>query len=237
MKIAVLDFTTPYAGMEDRPTAGQMIETWLAPAVPEATIAIVDIAGGALLPALADYDAFVLGGSEKGVYDDTPWMGPLRLWLKEARAQAKPLMGICFGHQIMADVFGGKAEKAGYGLVCGTRRFALDGYEADVNVWHQDQVTRLPEGATAIGGAEYCPLGVIAYDFPALSVQFHPEYTNAFLTDEIETITGTVMAPDAARAALASIAVGNVQPGVYALETAAFLRASLMALPVGVQVA
>ena len=56
----------------------------------------------------------IISGSDKGVYDDTPWMQPLaRVGWATARAAGKPMFGVCFGHQIMADVFGGKAEKVG----------------------------------------------------------------------------------------------------------------------------
>lgn len=237
MRLAVLDFTTPYPGMEDRPTAGEMIVGWLAPFLPEAELQIVDIAGGAAMPGHDAFDGFVLSGSEKGVYDDTPWMLPLRAWLREARELRTPMLGICFGHQVMADVYGGRAEKVGYGLVCGSRTFDFGGRDRDFFVWHQDQVTVVPDCARVIGGAAYCPAGIIEYDFPALTAQFHPEYTDEFLAFEVRTVAGQALDPALAEAALVSIASGAVEEGAFGAEAAVFFRTHLAAVDTGLQVA
>lgn len=229
MKIAVLDLTTPFSGMEGRPTAGAMIVSWLAPAMPEAELTVVDVAGGAAIPAVGDFDGYVLSGSEKGVYDQTDWMLNLRRFLLEARDAGKGLVGICFGHQLMADTFGGKAEKLDLGNIVGARPFVIDGVEFDTHVWHQDQVTQLPPQAHVAGGADYCPLGVLRYDFPAYSVQFHPEYTRAFLEDEINIITGSYMTAEAAAAAFASLAAANVPADLVARECAETLRMARVA--------
>ena len=71
------------------------------------------------------------------------------------------------------------------GQVVGARRFTVDGVERDAHVWHQDQVFEVPPGARVTGSAEYCPVGMLDYDFPAFSMQFHPEYSRAYLTSGI----------------------------------------------------
>src|SRR5688500_18244327 len=63
------------------------------------------------LPKRADEcDAYVISGSTAGVYDDRAWIGPLKDFLVEAKGKAA-MVGVCFGHQIMAEAFGGKVEK------------------------------------------------------------------------------------------------------------------------------
>lgn len=224
MHIAILDFATPFAGMEDRPRAGDLILDWIAPALPEAEFSILSIALGDPLPAAEAFDGYVLSGSEQGVYDRPDWMDGLRAFLLAAQRAERPMVGICFGHQIMADVFGGRAGKVDFGNVVGARRFVIDGIERDVHVWHQDQVTHVPPGAVVTGGAAYCPAGVLRYGFPAYSVQFHPEYTAAMLRDEIETVAGGALSAELAEAALVSMAQADVAPDLVAREAAEVLR-------------
>ncbi len=184
MRIALLELTGhPLPLLQDLPRTAQQIRDWLVPHLPEARFAATDVVDGAPLPALAEFDGVIVGGSEFGVYDDTEWMQPLRAFLVDCKAGQKPVFGICFGHQIMADVYGGKAEKAAVGNIVGARRFEYGGDHVDAYVWHQDQVTKVPPSARVTGTASHCPVGALDYNFPARSVQFHPEYQAVHLRD------------------------------------------------------
>lgn len=225
MRIAILDLTAQHGEQFDGiPRVGREIADWLAPFLPEAVLAIHDIAHGAALPDVGTFDGLLVSGSEFGVYDDTPWMAPLRRLLEATREAGKPVFGICFGHQIMADVYGGKAEKSAQGNHVGLRHYDMDGARVDANVWHKDQVTRVPPGARVIGSASYCPVSALAYGFPALSVQFHPEYSEARLR-QLFAIGRDVFIDGAdVDAAEASFAEGRARPDLMAAETAAFFR-------------
>ncbi|MEM7438939.1 MAG: type 1 glutamine amidotransferase [Pseudomonadota bacterium] len=225
MKIAVLDLTTHPAELAGFPRVWEQIVAWLSPALPEAEMIPFDVAqGGAPLPKPADFDGLLLSGSEFGVYDDTPWMAPLRQLLLDTKAAGKPIYGICFGHQLMADTFGGKAEKAVQGNQLGARSFDLGGTAASAMVWHQDQVTAVPAGATVTGSASYCPVGALAYDFPAASVQFHPEYREPHLRQLYDIFLGSAVTAEERATALASFDDHTVAHDLQAQETAAFLR-------------
>lgn len=228
MKIAVLDLTEEGAPLlADLPRVSRQIIDWISPALPAATFLAVDITGGAALPPVEGFDGLILSGSEYGVYDDTPWMMPLRDLLERTRTAGKPVYGICFGHQIMADVFGGRAEKAAIGKVLGARAFDMGGQRQDAFVWHQDQVTRVPPGAVVTGHAPHCPVGALDYDFPAKSVQFHPEYREAHLRELFERFRGETLTPEEIRDALESFAHANVAVDLAAREAAAFFTAAL----------
>lgn len=130
------------------------------------------------------FEAFLVTGSAAGVYDPLPWIERLIGFLR-ALPHSKKLIGICFGHQIMAEAYGGRAEKSERGWGLGLHRYDIhrpaafmgDPAPICVPVSHQDQVTRVPPAARVLGGNAHCPHGVIAYDDrAALSFQCHPEF-------------------------------------------------------------
>jgi GMP synthase-like glutamine amidotransferase len=227
VRIAVLDLSYwPAEYMSGQPKFGEELARWMARGLPDAVFTVIDVVEGDPLPQALDFDGYLVSGSDKGVYDDPVWMAPLRMFLLAAKAAGRPLLGVCFGHQIMADVFGGKAEKVGPPIV-GVRTFDIDGIKHAAHVWHQDQVTRVPPGASVIARADYCPLAGLAYDFPALSIQFHPEYEAHYMGGFLKRARGNVLENAATDNALGEINAGNVQPDLFAKQAAAFFRTAV----------
>lgn len=229
MKIAVLDLCVWLPEYQwDQSRFGPLVAAWAARGLPGSIFTILDIGVGDPLPDPADYDGYILSGSEMGVYDDAPWMQPLREWLVRVRDAGKPMFGICFGHQIIADTFGGKAEKTGPAEV-GVRAFDIGGKTRKGHVWHQDQVTEVPPGATVIGSANYCPIAALSYDFPAMSVQFHPEYEPDYIATFLRRSRGEVLSEDETDRAVAQLDTSTVSPDLFAEEMGAFFRAAVNA--------
>ena len=130
------------------------------------------------------FAGFVVTGSSAGVYDDLPWIAPLAGFLRSARGRAK-LVGICFGHQIMAEAFGGRAEKSDRGWGLGLHRYAVaarapwmdDAGSIAIAASHQDQVTRAPPDADVSLSSLFAPIAGLTYrDGSAISIQGHPEF-------------------------------------------------------------
>ena len=224
MKIAVYDCVAGDALTEKYGPTGNHVIRWIAPHLPEAAFEAVHVAVNVAPPPPGAVDGIIISGSEKGVYDDTPWMQPLRDNLDAHRQHGTPMFGICFGHQLMADVFGGKAEKAGHTFAAGAREFDMGGAAAPAYVAHQDQVTQVPPGATVTASAPYCPAAALSYDFPALSVQFHPEYSEGFARDLIDMFGSELMSEEEVAAARDTVQ-GQVSEDLYGTEVAAFFRA------------
>ena len=157
-----------------------------------------------------DQDAYLITGSAAGVYDDLPWISGLKAFLQEARGNAK-LVGICFGHQIMAEAFGGRVEKSdkgwGVGLHCYEVWEAVPWMDPvdrfSVPVSHQDQIVRQPPQSRVVASSPFTPFGVLAYeDQPAISFQCHPEFEPEFARALIAERRDRLPKPDDAIATL-----------------------------------
>lgn len=224
MRLAVLDLCVWLEEYQhDQLKFGPMLANWVRRGLPDAELIVISVVEGEDLPEVADFDGYVLSGSDLGVYDTAPWMDPLRAFLVAAKASGKPIFGVCFGHQIMADVFGGKAEKVGDAEV-GVRAFEVDGETVTGHVWHQDQVTQTPPGAKVIGTADYCPVAALAYDFPAMSVQFHPEYPPDYVSTFLRRSRGHVLSEELTDAAVAQLDASDVQGDLFAKQMGDFFR-------------
>lgn len=134
------------------------------------------------LPGTFRYDGFVVTGSRASVYWDREWIGRLKEWVGDALEAGLPALGVCYGHQLLADVLGGSVEsmgeyEIGYRTVeqDGQTRL-LEGVSGDMTVFttHSDHVQEAPPGATVFAKNEY---GIHGFRKDrAFAVQFHPEY-------------------------------------------------------------
>ncbi|MEA1013586.1 type 1 glutamine amidotransferase [Sphingosinicella sp. LY1275] len=158
------------------------------------------------LPPVEDNDAYIVTGSPAGVYDDLPWIAALIDWLRGAKGKAK-LVGICFGHQVMAEAFGGRVLKSDKGWGIGLHRYEVrerapwmdDAASFAIPVSHQDQVVELPPRSRVLAGSAFNPFGLIAYDDqPAISCQCHPEFEPAYAQALVESRRGRLPDPDQA---------------------------------------
>lgn len=134
------------------------------------------------LPETYDFDGCIITGSFASVYWDDEWIQNLLSWAQEGLDQNLPFLGVCFGHQVMADVLGGTVEgmgeyELGYTEVNQVGESVLFRNIDDpflVFNAHSDRVTDLPEGARLLAENEY---GVHAFQKDnVFGIQGHPEY-------------------------------------------------------------
>ena len=141
------------------------------------------------LPDSVQFDGCVITGSEASVYWDEAWIGDLKTYVGDAVEAGLPMLGVCYGHQLLADVLGGSVEDMGEYEI-GYREVRHDGdatlfegidEEFTVFTTHSDRVAQLPPGATRIAANDYGIHGFRRDN--VFTVQFHPEYDTATAED------------------------------------------------------
>jgi GMP synthase-like glutamine amidotransferase len=161
------------------------------------------------LPQANGHDAVLITGSPAGVYDPLPWIAPLAEFIRAAKD--RPMVGVCFGHQVMAEALGGHVEKSARGWGVGLHLYSvvraeswMDGAsEIAIPASHQDQVVVQPPNSEIVAASDFTPFAALAWtDRPAISFQFHPEFTPGFAKALIEQRYDVVPDPAAAIASL-----------------------------------
>ncbi|MCZ6501106.1 MAG: GMP synthase [Gammaproteobacteria bacterium] len=162
---------------------------------PDIEFRIYDVERGVYPEDLDECDGYVITGSKKSVYDDEPWIKALIDFVRRLHENQKKVVGICFGHQMVAHALGGRTEPAREGWEVGIHQCQivnkLDFMSPDLDefgllVSHKDQVTELPDGAELLATSEFCPNAMFRIDDHILTFQGHPEFTRAYARDLME---------------------------------------------------
>jgi len=176
------------------------------------TVAVFD---GAPFPDPAQLEGIIVTGSAAGVYDSHfEWMEPLRGFIRAAYAAKTPMLGVCFGHQIMADALGGDVRKSAKGWGLGRHVYdvksrpaflATDAPALAIACSHQDQVIAPPTEAEVFLASDFTPnAGLLYRNGAAISLQPHPEFDDAYTVALAELRRGNV-ADEVVDTAVASV--------------------------------
>lgn len=135
---------------------------------------------------VTEADGWLVTGSRHGVYEDHAFIPVLEQFIRDAFAAHVPVVGICFGHQIMAQALGGRVEKYAGGWVVGAQDYDFDSGPLRLNAWHQDQVISPPEGAQIVARNDFCAHAALLYPGHGFSVQAHPEFEDGVIQGLID---------------------------------------------------
>lgn len=156
---------------------------------PQLELEYFDVRNGQFPASVNACEAFVTTGSRFSVYDDEGWIHTLKDFVRQLRAANTPFVGICFGHQMLAEALGGKVEKApqGWGIgihqlnVIRTESWMLPQHTScGIQYTHRDQVQRLPENSSVLGESDHCPVAMFQVGEKMLGIQGHPEFPAAY---------------------------------------------------------
>lgn len=164
---------------------------------------------GELPPDPLEADAWILTGSVASVLEPQAWMASAAQALRSRHAAGRALVGLCFGHQLIAQALGGQVGRRPEGLRLGVALTEIEGLEPWMDppqprLWmfaaHEDQVLQAPPGARLLGGDSACPVGAYAIGRHVLCTQYHPELGRPFMRDLVRTLQPTLGANEADRA-------------------------------------
>ena len=207
MKIGILETGRPPGSLAEQ--FGDYPAMFARMLGPGFEIETFDVQSGQLPPDVAEYGAFLITGSPAGVYEPLPWIPILEQFIRSA--MPAKMVGICFGHQVMAEALGGHVEKSDKGWGAGLHRYSVAAREAwmdgadtvSIPASHQDQVVVQPPNTDVTLMSDFTAFAGLAWkDRPAISFQFHPEFSPQFAKALIEKRYDVVPNPDAAIASL-----------------------------------
>lgn len=189
--------------MEAHGNYPEMFEEMLLAEDPNIEMAVYDLTADCFPVDLSACDGYLITGSQFSVYDDIPWINKAKQLIRELYQEKIPTVGICFGHQLIAESLGGKVNKAtdkgwGVGILAWNTENDIEWMGENVLgsfslcASHQDQVTVLPMDAKLIASSDFCPIAGFQVSDHFLSFQGHPEfskeYTQALISKRIDRI-------------------------------------------------
>lgn len=187
MRIGLLETDVLYDDLiEDYASYGLMFERYFCSLRSSALeFVYYQVQQGELPQPLDACDAYLITGSKAAAYEDHRWITNLRQWVIEANQAGVRLLGICFGHQLIAHALGGRVELSAKGWGVGVRSLLttdspfsqpLPKY-LDLIYSHKDQVVKLPSKAKNFLTDGFCPYAGFTIGQHILTFQGHPEFT------------------------------------------------------------
>ncbi|ANI14575.1 amidotransferase [Pseudomonas citronellolis] len=164
---------------------GWMFQQLFAKQPVPAEFKVYNVVEGHYPPDSEHYDAYLVTGSKYDSFGDEPWIRKLKDYLLSRYERGDKLLGVCFGHQLLALLLGGKTERADQGWGVGIHDYRIEEQpqwmqpqldDLTLLVSHQDQVTQLPKGARRIASSDFCPNAAYAIGDQVLCFQGHPEF-------------------------------------------------------------
>ena len=146
-----------------------------------------DILEGNFPSAITEQDGWIITGSRFGVYEDHDWIPPLESLIRDLHTAKIPLIGVCFGHQIIAQALGGTVEKFEGGWSVGRVEYEIVGETVPLFAWHQDQIITPPKDSKTVARTDFCAHAALTIGDHIYTIQPHPEFTANFVVGLAET--------------------------------------------------
>ena len=215
MKIGILaSGITPDELLNQQGTYADMFVELFAQVDADFEYEVFDVRDGVFPKTAQQCEGWVITGSKFNVDENRDWMNKLKKLILEINEADRPMLGICFGHQIIAEAFGGKVEayKGGWGV--GLHSYRLIGDNAfikgaedqfTISAMHRYQITEKPESARVFAESAFCKYAGLQYGDNILTLQAHPEFNLKYETELLTLRKGAVIPDETADAGLAAL--------------------------------
>ncbi|MBL9054623.1 MAG: type 1 glutamine amidotransferase [Tabrizicola sp.] len=214
MHIAVLVTNTDQSAFAARhPRDAEKFIVLMKGARPDWQITTFEVTENVFPPSLEGFDGLLIGGSPASVNDENHWIERLSGLIRRAHAAGVPMVGVCFGHQAIAQALGGEVGENPGPFVLGTTETTLttrvpwipeDARSIILASAHGEQVTALPPGAEVLGESAGCKVAAYRIGTRVFATQHHPEMTPHFHAALVEEFA-PMFAPEVGAAARASL--------------------------------
>lgn len=179
---------------------------------PEIELIPYDLPAGQFPSSCHDCDSWIITGSRRSVYEDDDWIHRLADLIPDLVESGRRMVGVCFGHQMLAHALGGKVERAEEGWGVGVKEVFvpeppewLSGTSFRILNSHADQITELPRGARVLGSNDHCPVSLMELGPNVIGIQGHPEFAPAYAEALLRRRRGRTIPRDIADEALSSL--------------------------------
>lgn len=174
------------------PIAGdyrEMFPALFSQVAPEWEFTFYDVCNGHFPASADECEVYVCTGSKFSVYDDEPWIARLKEFVKEIHDSGKKYIGVCFGHQMLAEALGGTVQKSAVGWCVGVHNFQVLSHEEwmvpsrqsfNLLMMCQDQVMELPPDSKLLAETQDCPIGMFRVGENMVGIQAHPEFPRPY---------------------------------------------------------
>ncbi len=198
------------------PTYPAMFESLLNRAGQAFSYRSYSVIQGEMPNSVNDCDGWLITGSRHGVYEDLSWMLDLQAFVRDIYQTRTPLVGICFGHQIIAQALGGEVAKSDRGWGVGVQAYRVDvvqpwmqdsPQQVRIYAFHQDQVIKLPPQTSVYSSSDFCPYAGLVYGDSIITMQAHPEFEEEYELALLKLYGGDLISAADADAALAKMQI------------------------------
>ncbi|BFM49188.1 glutamine amidotransferase [Marinomonas sp. THO17] len=217
MKIGILAAGNTPESLQDRyPAYAQMFIEQISDIDPQLEFEVFDVRLNEFPKDCQVCDAWLITGSRADAYSDEEWILNLCDLIRDIDQHGQTLVGICFGHQVIARALGGKVEKYSAGWGVGIHHYQLSEHvslphnlsakEVAICAFHQDQVVEKPNKMQTFLSSEFCQHAGLIFQDQILTFQAHPEFSKAYETELVKLYDGITLSAEVVSKAHQSIA-------------------------------